>query len=145
MARSDMQMANELMALRSENRRLRYQNEDLAAERARARSERLIERTYRDAQALLAMHFAWQPTTRADAHLSHRRWTYAVAMLKAARLADHRARYLRIKASDPARAMAKLSKARDTALADPSSLRVMMPASRRPNALNLASGNHGRR
>ena len=135
MPASEVQLVNELITLRSENRRLRYRAEDAADERARARVARLVERTYHDAGALLAWHFAWQETQRATAPLSHRRWTYAVALLKLARLADHRARYLRITASEPARADAKLAKARTTALADPSALRAMLPESRRPGRL----------
>ena len=135
MPASEMQIASELIALRRENRRLRYQVEDDADARDLARVHRLIDRTYYDAQCLLAAHFAWQETQRATAPLSHRRWTYAVAMLKLGRLADHRARYLRITASDPGRAAVKLAKARDTAMADPSSLRAMLPVSRRPGRL----------
>ena len=135
MPASELQIVNEVVVLRRENRRLRYQAEDRADARVKARVARMIERTFADAQALLAWHFAWQETQRETAPLSHRRWTYAVALLKLARLADPRARYLRITASDPGRAAVKLGKARETALADPSSLRAMLPASRRPGKL----------
>lgn len=135
MPASEMQLANELIVLRRENRRLRYQVEDRGDERKRAAVARLIERTFADASALLMAHFSWQECQRATAPLSHRRWTYAVAMLKLARLADHRARYLRITASEPGRAAVKLAKAKDTALADPGSLRAVLPVSRRPGKL----------
>ena len=135
MSATDIQLAAELIALRAENRRLRYRAEDAADARARARVAAMIERTYQDASALLAWHFAWQETQRSTAPLSHRRWTYAVALLKLARLADHRARYLRITASEPGRAAVKLDKAKKTALADPGSLRAVLPKSRRPGKL----------
>ena len=135
MAGSDLQLANELIVLRRENRRLRYRQEDNADARARGRAVRMIERTYLDAQALLAAHFAWQETQRQAAPLSHRRWTYAVAMLKLARLAEQRRRYLTITATRPDVALARLTKARDGVLADPGMLRAMLPESRRPGAL----------
>lgn len=135
MAASDIQLVNELMTLRRENRRLRYRQLDRADERAVAARERLIEQTYLDAQALLAAHFAWQETQRSQAPMSHRRWARAASFLKLARLAEHHRRYLTITAQQPEQAMARLTRARETALRDPGMLRAMIPKSRRPKAL----------
>ncbi len=136
MPASDGQVISELLTLRHENRRLRYKASADPEQRRLARAQRTVDRTRRDAEVLLSAHFAWQETSRRHSPLGRRRHDAAVALLRLARLHDGR----KVTASDPGRAMLRLTKAAETATQDPSLLWAMMPRARRPDVLRTQDG-----
>ena len=81
--------------------RLTVQNATLAAENRRLRrltqngaAGRLLHRTKADARQIVGWRFAGYSVTRRACHgygMSERRWAWAVAMLKVARLVEHNA------------------------------------------------------
>jgi hypothetical protein len=130
MAGSDLQLATEIVALRRENRRLRYRAEANADARKQARHRRIVELAKADAELLIGWALALQPISRAETPLSQQRWARAVALLRLARLAPRNGR-VRIYGVQPPIMIARLAKATETAIGDPSALALFTAKGRR--------------
>ena len=130
MAGSDLQLAMEIVTLRRENRRLRYRAEANAEARKAARHQRMVEQAKADAELMIGWAFALQPISRSETPLSQLRWARAVALLRLARLAPRTGR-VRIYAVQPPIMQQRLTKAAQTAIADPSALALFTAKGRR--------------
>ena len=113
----------EVSALRVEVERLRAENVRLYRNAGRrAAFIAKVERAHGDALLFLSLRAAGITPKReycaAELGIGRRRWQWAIAMLKLARLYDH-------DKSDPS-AIARLDQARDKALDDPNVIRVRL-------------------
>lgn len=123
----------EIAALRLERNRLRDALTRQRADRQRFALDRLLDGAHRDALALLRLAALGLPVGRSSGALPRRRWAYAVALLRMARL-TRRGRDLRIVVSADA-ALDALDLAIRGARMLPSAYARHVPPSLRPLAL----------
>ena len=127
------QLLNQVAALQIANKRLQRQAQKLADERKRERAHALIDRAHVDAMQILTFWISGGAVQRDWLDMSNRRWSYAVALLRLAKLAQ--GRYLALRLADHDQALTALAKARDKAYRSPEILLSRLPNGRRPRVL----------
>lgn len=126
-------LQSQIAALQATNKRLQRQAQKAAEQRRRERAHALIDRAHVDACQILTFWIAGAAVQRDWLDMSNRRWSYAVALLRLAKLA--RGRYLALRLADHNEALALLAKAKAKAQRSPELLLGRLPSGRRPRAL----------
>ena len=127
------QLLNQVAALQIANKRLQRQAQRQAEQRKREKAHALIDRAHVDAVQILTFWISGGAVQRDWLDMSNRRWSYAVALLRLAKLAQ--GRYLALRLAGYEEALAALAKARDKAQRSPEILLGRLPSGRRPRAL----------